>query len=541
MSTTAGTARLSLGIVITVLILYSLSVVGAFHYERLTGDAALYMSIAEKYLQGDLGNAINGYWGPLLSWLLVPLLLHGASHVFAINALNLAFGILTIFGVLRLSGRLGMSEGMRMVILIPLAPVLLFISLAQPMDFLLLCILVYYLDTVFRDDYHRKVSHAVRAGILGALAYFSKPFGFPFFISHFLLMTLCHYLRVPSRENRKDIMRNALTGFLVFFLLSGVWIALISSKYGRLTFSNMGRGVFAALGPESSHDTLEKGDPIFFKGFFAPPNESAIVIYEDPSYARDKTWNPLASKRLFGHFMSNFIENVIESFRIYESFSRLSTAIVISCILLILVQTRKRAVQQGELLYPLLTVALYTAGYLPFHLETRYLWIVNILLLLLGGTVLTILFRHEFFKERTVKHVLTVLFVLSFVVTPAKSVIEMSGDNLNRDMHELGTMLSRQYGIKGNFASNRQHMRTTVHDSWHKTFRLAYWMDSRYFGEEGEHMSAGELERDLNAFGIDYYFYWEDEEAPPGFLMQYREVTAGEIPGLRIYSLREKG
>jgi len=83
---------LSFNILIIALITYSILIATSCHYERLTGDATLYLSIAEKYIRGDFSNAINGYWGPLLSWLLVPLLYIGASHVFAVNALSLIFG-----------------------------------------------------------------------------------------------------------------------------------------------------------------------------------------------------------------------------------------------------------------------------------------------------------------------------------------------------------------------------------------------------------------------------------------------------------------
>ena len=132
---------------VIVLIVYSVLILTSYHYERLTGDTTLYISIAEKYISGDFSNAINGYWGPLLSWLLIPFLSLGATHVFAINALNLIFGVLTMTGVWRLSYRFEIDEKIRAVILLPLVPILLFISLIQPMDFLLLCVLVFYLNT----------------------------------------------------------------------------------------------------------------------------------------------------------------------------------------------------------------------------------------------------------------------------------------------------------------------------------------------------------------------------------------------------------
>jgi hypothetical protein len=524
----------------TALITYAGVIITSFHYERLTGDATLYLSIAEKYLRGDFTNAINGYWGPLLSWLLIPFLFFGASHVLSVNILSVLFGLCTMIGVWRLSSCFEITANLRSIIMISLVPILFFISLIQPMDFMLLCILVFYLNVVFRKDYPDRVSHGIYSGVLGAFAYFAKPYGFPFFISHFLLINACHYLGSSLKEQKKKVLRNAVAGFVIFSLLSGVWIALISSKYHHLTFSNMGRGVFAGLGPESVHTTLEKGDPIFFKGFFEPPNETAFVIYEDPSYAREKTWSPLESRRSFRHFISNLSENFFEGTMIYESYSRLSISIIIASIVLIFSQPIRTMFSRTDLLYPLLTIALYTVGYFPFHFEIRYLWIVNILLLLMGGRVLHELFQSRFFKKGSMKNILIVFFVISFIMTPINASIEATRNNINSKMHTLGLELSRRYNIHGNIASNRQKMQITVHDSWHKTFRLAYWLKSRYYGVPRENISDYDLTQELRKYAIDYYFYWEDSSSPPQFLSQYKEITGGEIEGLKIYSLKDK-
>ncbi len=520
------------------LISYSALIIGAFHYERLTGDSTIYLSIAEKYLAGDFSNAINGYWGPLLSWLLIPMLSLGSTHVFAINALNLIFGCLTIFGTWKLSFKFDISESVRSLILIPLVPILLFISLIEPMDFLLLCVLVYYLNSIFNSNYRNNITNAVLTGFLGALAYFSKPYGFPFFISHFFLMSLCLYFKTTSVEQRRKVLVNSLTGFLLFFLLSGVWIGLISYKYGEFTFSNQGKGVFRSLNPGSEHKTLEKGDPIFFDGFFAPPNETAVIIYEDPSNARKKGWSPFESKKSLVHFIGNLSENIFEVLRIYESFSRLSVAIIIAYLLLISIQHGRSILSYGSLIYPLLTILLYTGGYMLFHLETRYLWIVNILLLLMGGHVLNVLYKNSFFKRQSTRNILTALFILSFIVSPAKSSLDVARNNINKEMSILGAELNMKYNIKGNIASNRQKINSEMHDSWHYTFRLSYWLNSRYFGMPREGVSNDELMRDLEANDIDFYFFWGDPTTAPGFLSNHIELTKGEIPQLHIYALK---
>jgi hypothetical protein len=113
----------------------------------------LYFSIAEKYINGDLKNAINGYWGPLLAWLIAPFMYAGVSDLLALSTINLILGILTIFGVWRMSLMFEVPEGIKSVILIALLPITLRISIVEPMDFLLLCILVFYLGLILSPDY----------------------------------------------------------------------------------------------------------------------------------------------------------------------------------------------------------------------------------------------------------------------------------------------------------------------------------------------------------------------------------------------------
>jgi hypothetical protein len=300
----------------------------------------------------------------------------------------------------------------------------------------------------------------------------------------------------------------------------------------------MGRGVFASLGPDSDHGTLEKGDPIFFEGFIEPPNETAFVIYEDPSHARKKTWSPLRSWSLFQHFIKNISHNIVEFIRIYEFFSRLSFTIIIAYLLFIFMEGDNKLVLRRKMLYPLLTVVLYTGGYMPFHFELRYLGIINILLLLMGAYVLNVLFQYTIFRKRMIRIFLSLIFVLSFILSPIKATVEVSRSNINKEVFTLSNKL-KKYNIEGNIASNRELKQIATHNAWHKTFRLSYWLQSRYYGQARENMSPVELDNELKKFNIDYFFYWGDAGNIPAFLSRHKEVTDGEIPGLRIYSLKE--
>lgn len=533
--------NLSFIVLIIVLSIYSVLIISSNHYERLTADSTIYFDIAKKYMAGNYKDAVNGYWGPLLSWLFIPFLYFGASHVFTINAINLIVGLLTLFGTWVLSYRFELTEKVRSVIMVVLLPVMLLFSIVEVFDFLLACFIIFYLGVIFNNEYPNRIYKAVLCGVFGALAYFCKSYAFPFFLVHFLTMNILHFIRSSSKEEKHKVLRNAVTGFVVFAVICTPWIAAISSKYGHITFSNTGKGNFAPIGPEDPKSGLERGVPIFHKGLFAPPNNTATSVWEDPSYIwKDiKSWSPFDSAEHFKYFISNIVRNVFDTLDIYESFSRLALSIIVAYFLLFASTSFNKQLLQGESLYSFITVIIYSGGYLPFHLEHRYLWTVNILLLLMGGYILSVLFKSDFFNKKTRENILIAVFAISFMITPLKSFGQAGKGNINKEMYMLSNSLKDKYNIHGNIASNREWQHIATHDSWHKSFRLSYWLDSKYYGQTEANIDDNSLISELEKFNIDYYVIWGQNQNIPQFLSKHREVTNGSYPDLKIYSLKE--
>ena len=534
--------RSSFIVLLIVLAIYAALIISSQHYARLTADTTIYLDLAEKYLRGEYNDAVNGYWGPMLTWLYIPFLYFGASKVFAINALNLIVGLFTMLGVWKLSYKFELSEKIRGAVLAALLPVMLLFSMVEIFDFLLVCFIVYYLNAIFNNDYQKKMINGILCGIFGALAYFSKSYAFPFFIVHFFIMNVLHFIRCSTKQDKQKVIRNTAAGFIVFALVIAPWVSAISSKYGHVTFSNTGKGNFASIGPEDPESGLERGVTIFHKGLFAPPNKTATSVWEDPSFIWEDvvSWSPLDSPANFKHFIKNIARNVFETINIYESFSRLAIAIIVVYILLLLTGPFNKQFLRGDMIYSFVTVLIYSGGYLPFHMEHRYLWTVNILLLLMGGHVLNILFGTEFFKKNIRKNILIILFAVSFMLTPLKSYSGAGKNNINSEMYHLAQTIKNDYQVQGNIASNREWEHFPIHNSWHKTFRMSYWLDSKYFGQTEAEISDNDLVDELRKFNIDYYFIWGKSQNIPQFLSKYREVTSGEYPDLKIYDLKEK-
>jgi hypothetical protein len=508
---------------VPVLIIYS--ILGLFllkYYQyQINPDGISYISIAQKYLNGDFRNAINGYWSPLLSWLLTPFLLFGLPSLLAIKLLSLIIGLLTIICVRQLSYRFKMSEGIRNVVLFSLIPAILFFSLSViAPDLLLVSILVYYLNVIFDADYPTRGYKGVLCGALGATAYLSKNYAFPFFISHFLLFNAFHYFSGVTKERKKSVLRNLFFGLTVFFVISGGWIYLISNKYNKITIGTAGEFNYAYVGPKS------KGLPELHR-FLKPPNETAVSAWEDPSYFEITSWSPMHSLDYFKHQLVVIYKNIRSTIYICCCrFSVLSIPIIFAYMLLC-IQPLNQLVSQRNTFYPLVTVVMYPIGYILLLLDVRFLWIIYVLLILMGGHLLSILFQKEFFNNLRRKIAL-IFFALFFVAMPLEELI--LNINAGKDTYSLSRILKNQYNIQGNIASNKK---------WDRSLLLSYYLNCKYYGEADNDTTGKDLQVELSGNNIDYYLVWDGSKDGSQTLSNYLEITSGEISGLRIYSLKE--
>jgi hypothetical protein len=500
-----------------------------------------FISIAQKYIRGEFNNAVNGAFAPLFSWLLIPFLKLNLNPLLAVRVLNLIIGLLLLIGVRILSYRFEMKESIRDTISFIAVPIVLQDSLRDhTADLLVVCILVYYLNIIFNPDYSNKVYKGILSGLIGAIGYLSKAYVFPFFISHFLLFNGLHYFKI--KEKKKKILRNAMLGMIIFFIISGPWIVILSNKYNKITLGTSGTYNHRVMGPEVPKPKgewigwegwrryIRMGHPVYDQGFFPPPNETALSAWEDFTYLIPylKPWSPLESWDFLKHQIKLILKNIYYTIGILESsFSIFSIVIIIGYILFCI-----PSFLQDDRIFPLLTIILYSGGYILLHPDERYLWIVKFLILLMGGYLLNVLFQSDFFND-TRKRILMIFFILSFIALPLNN---LRAPNFDKEMYGiLSKKLEKYNSLTGKIASN---------DKFSETLKLLFYsrMKMRYYGQAKKDISEDELKRELKKYDIDYYLVWEKSSVrdSPKFLSLYREITRGEIPGLKIYSLKIK-
>lgn len=512
-------SRFDLRLVLVLIVYLILGIVLFRYYQfQINNDGIGYISTAKLYLTGDIHTAINDYWGPLLSWLLVPLMFFAKTPAAALASakiLSLILGFFTIIGVRQLSYRFEMEETVRTVILFMMVPVVLYfaMSIISP-DLLMVCILVYFLAIIFDLNYPNKLTNGLLCGILGALAYFTKSYGLTFFITIFLILTLFHYLRDSDRNRRKKVLKNFLLGITVFLMISGVWIGLISSKDEKLTFGTAAEFNHALVGPES------QGFPDYYQGIHKPGQVN-------PNYTV-KPWSPFSSWDNFNYQINLIMDNTIKIGTILNTFSYLSLLIILAFIIL-LVKPPRKPLQENEVLYPLVTILILAAGYVMIVVEERYIWLIYILLILMGGYLINLLFKTDFFTKKKfrgpIKSVILLIFAFLIVIMPVNYLVQNA--HTGEDIYRLSNTLTG-YGVHGNVASNSNIEEMNY---------LAYYMNITSYGQSKKNISILELQNELKSNNIDYYFVWNANNRSAD-LPGYHDVTLGNILNLKVYSLR---
>jgi hypothetical protein len=457
-------------------------------------------------------------------------------------------------------------------------------------DVLLLFLLTMYCGFVLPEGYRDHGLRGVGAGLFGGLAYLAKSYALPFFLVHFVLINLMHLHRASSGagfsslrksrpegrpapsglagEGRRRVLRNFALGMLVFIAVIGLWVGLLTQKYGTFTFGTAGKRAFAMVGPEYFGE-----DPVF-ETLLAPPSPGAMSYWDDPTVVRLNTWGPWQSKALFQHQLKLVGGNLWEMSRqitVLFPFSVGTLLLFCGTVLAGLFLRRERATRQsldagsdssgtspsirvdthpdskglpGEDVSPdepleslatvalplLLTVAVFAGGYMPIFVEIRYLWLVVVLLILM--TVLAL--QALAFGRKTLSFFLATWLVLTCAVPALNELVAKS--NQGREHARLAARLARDYTVHGNLASN---------DCWDQVLFAAFHMKARYFGRVTKDDSSSEerLVATLMQHGIDYYLVWGAEDAfTPGPFPKSRlpEVTGGGIRGLRVYSIPQR-
>lgn len=501
---------------ILIYIILALLLFPHFQYQ-LNPDGVSYMGIAQKYLSRDFENAINGYWGPLISWLMLPLLAIGFKPMVSANLLLVSIGFLVVLTSNTVIKKMNIIPFLHFLVIDVISiAVVFFVYRAISPDLLFVLFSLFFLIQILNESLKSNKLAGIFFGMTGAGLYLTKSFGFPFFIAIFFAYSLIYYLKSEMIRDRRRIIVNYVSGMIVFFLISVIWIVLISDKYGHLLFGTAGIYNRALSAPNSL------GHPMFYAGLIDPPNNTATSIWEDVSYLKMTKWNILDSFDTLLLELKVIRRGLIDLITYLTDISLFSLPILVITIVY-LIRKRKEFIF-NSLTFLILILLILFFGYTMISVDPRFLWLSEILILILGAKLINMFFDKSN-VSKTFKIVITLILIVSFLSMPVRSIFNSMDDG--NYLPGLSDKL-KPLEINGRIASSGE---------WEVSMYLSFYNGWQYFGNSGD-FSEKYIENELVEKKIDYYLVWDPVENKLGFLKKYPEITKGDIGNLQIYKLR---
>jgi len=454
-----------------------------YYHNFIDPDGTSYLTIAHRYATHDYFKAINGYWSPWSCWLTAFLIKRGIADVPASIIIN-TFGTV---GFLFISHSLFVRFNANKIQLWTMNTALslfgVFVVYAQSFDDIWMCFfLLAALRLLLTHGFIVQPPLWIVMGAFGALAYFAKAYAFPFFV---LNTVACVYLL--TGRNKWQWIKISFVVLFTMFALSVPWILALNEKYGIWTTST--------AGPLNLSWYLT-GHPQWKPGIgplLPPVYQDSPYYWEDPYLINGPTpffWN---SWHLLG---LQIIRIGLHLWKLLLSSLALSVFFpVIGLISLLWWRSeRVKAAFAGKSMVILRSFLLFPLGYLLINYESRYLWYMIPLAIVLMGMLL-----QEYGLAGTKK--IWVVIAISFVVYPAWGMMKMYrvGDNDRKLAAALNEM-----GLRGTFTSvvkpgpESQSME-----------RIAYFAKMPFFTCTDVKISNASLLAEMNRYQVSYLVVYD--------------------------------
>ena len=281
---------------------------------RLNTDAIAYMRVAEYWSTGNLDFAVNGYWGPLLSWLMVPFLWLGVDPLLAGKLAMLISGGVFCHGSLFLVRAVGLRLIDELIVAVVLALTIPgWMSDHVTPDLLVGGLMAFALGQAVSPDWLTSRRRALGSGATWGLAYLAKAVALPVGVVVSVLLALCW--RRGQAENRQAAWRQLSQALGLFLLVALPWIITLSVKYDKPTFSTSGAIAHAIVGPGN-----ERPAPHPFGSTVYQPDTGRVTAWEDPSRMNYDYWSPFGSGENFSHQLSLIGRNTLTEFQFLAAF-----------------------------------------------------------------------------------------------------------------------------------------------------------------------------------------------------------------------------
>jgi hypothetical protein len=242
---------------------------------------------------------------------------------------------------------------------------------------------------------------------------------------------------------------------------------------------------------------LETNEPyIFNAGLISPPYPNSINILEDYSSLNFKQWSVFDSIDTVIFQLNTIWQNIIYTKNYLGLFSVLAIILTMLCCVYYF---RKKNNKYLLYLSLLIFIAIYISGYSLIIMQFRYLWTIELLLIL----SVVISFNSITKKLPLNKYQYYVLFIGLIVIFNKQPVYYlMESKNKGENIYKLASEISEKNYPEGAMASL---------NNYENSLYLSYYLNAQYWGIPlVERRTGANLINNLKENKIDYLLVWNN-------------------------------
>ena len=211
-------------------------------------DGVSYVEIARLYLTGNWQEAVNGFWSPLISWLLIPLLGCDLSPDIAIKIITISSGLLALVANGALVAHCVRNR--RLGLIVQCAAAVMFASFAMLVcgpDIIGLAFSLLFIVSLINCLQTKRKVWILASGAFLTASYFAKTFFLPFGIFLALLFPLVGFTLHRSLPKLREDFISSIFICCIAVVLAMPWFVAMESKYGEWTIGTAGKANFSKV------------------------------------------------------------------------------------------------------------------------------------------------------------------------------------------------------------------------------------------------------------------------------------------------------
>lgn len=451
-------------------------------------DSTGYFSVAEQLDKGNFYNSINGIWSPLGSWILVPCLKLNLDEIISAKYLNGFYGFLILVSFFYFIKKFKIIFLIEMEIMSAATLLILHFTFSKLFgDLLEVLFLLLYLNIICSKRFSNNYKGIILAAIVAGIGFYAKAYTFYFALVHLPLAIFLTERNNSENVGHINFIKKIFVAVLVLISTAALWIIALNLKYGHYT-----------LGQQNISGSLSYAYDQPRVPFYPPPFADAYSIFDDISYQKFTNITPFTNGKLFIAQLKLIGFNSIRTIGHFNDFSFAFLIIILISAFLILTKSKSFLAENRNLLL-VSFIAVWPLGFLFFHVEPRYLWIMILAVLTLAGILLSYT-ADKYLLPKSNIYLFSFLIIGSFYLYPLLMLKDQYGGG--KDYFEIAAVLKRN-NIKGNILFSNQSSA-----DYSKSVIINFLSKCKHYGPFTTDYTTQEVIEAIKKYHIHYFILY---------------------------------